>query len=410
MPEYNYLAKNSRGLRVEGAITAPGRREALAALTAQALFPLQVTDVRETAWSLERLMQRVSAPRRRVGAELLADNLSQLADLLNNGVPLLRSLEVLASQVRNDVLAEVLTTVRDDVADGATLDDAMAKHPRVFGELVINMVRAGGAGAFLEEALEHTAEFLVMQEELKRKVKGAMAYPAFLGVTGFLVTVALIVFFVPKFAELFAKLEAQGGLPGPTTALLWLSDTLSSYGLLIAAAAAAAGVGLSRLAATDRGRLFLDTARLRVPLFGPITQGFATARFCRVLGTLLRNGVPLLKALDISSRATANVLFARTIQASAENVSSGDTLAAPLAESRLFAPPVMAMIRVAEEANNLDEVLLHIAKRIERRNSQQLEILVRLIEPAMLFIMGVVMFFVIIALLLPVFDMTSAVG
>ena len=147
-----------------------------------------------------------------------------------------------------------------------------------------------------------------------------------------------------------------------------------------------------------------------MPLLGPISQGYATARFCRVLGTLLRNGVPLLKSLDISSRATANLLFAESIRASAENVSSGDTLAAPLAESKLFSPSVMAMIRVAEEANNLDEVLLHVADRIERRNGQRLELLVRLIEPAMLLIMGVVMFFVVIALLLPVFDMTSAVG
>jgi general secretion pathway protein F/type IV pilus assembly protein PilC len=162
--------------------------------------------------------------------------------------------------------------------------------------------------------------------------------------------------------------------------------------------------------ATDGGRHFVDGARLRLPLFGPISRGYAVARFCRVLGTLLRNGVPLLKSLDISSRATANIVFAETIHASAKNVSSGDTLAAPLATSGLFPPPVMAMIRVAEEANNLDHVLLHVADRIERRNGQQLEILVRLLEPVMLLLMGTVMLFVIVALLLPVFDMSSTMG
>ena len=405
MPEFQYLAKNSRGARVEGAISAPGRREALAALTAKSLFPLRVADTRENNLSLGSFLTQ-----RNVGAELLADNLSQLADLLNNGVPLLRSLDVLAGQVRHPGLAAVLAQVRQDVADGSTLDEAMAKHPRVFGELVVNMVHAGGAGAFLEEALQRTADFLAMQEELKRKVKGAMAYPVFLAATGLVVTISLIVFFVPKFAELFEKLEAQGGLPWATTALLWLSDFFASYGLYLVTAIAGIAYGLSRLAATEQGRFFLDSARLRVPLFGPIGQGYAAARFCRVLGTLLRNGVPLLKSLDISSRATANLLFAQTIRSSAENVSSGDTLAAPLAESGLFTPPVMAMIRVAEEANNLDHVLLHIADRIERRNGQQLDTLVRLLEPAMLLVMGLIMLFVIVALLLPVFDMSSAVG
>ncbi|MCA9260055.1 MAG: type II secretion system F family protein [Planctomycetales bacterium] len=405
MPEFHYQAKNPRGVRVEGSILAPGRREALAALAAKSLFPLKVTDSRQSSSPLQGIRWT-----KRVNAELLADNLSQLADLLTNGVPLLRSLEVLASQVRHEGLAETLTQVRDDVADGATLDEAMAKHPRVFSELIVNMVHAGGAGAFLEEALQRTADFLVMQEELKRKVKGAMAYPVFLAITGMVVTVALIVFFVPKFAELFAKLESQGGLPWATKALLWMSDSASTYGVAALIGLTACGYGASRFAATDRGKYLIDAIRLRAPLFGPIAQGYASARFCRVLGTLLRNGVPLLKSLDISSRATANMLFAETIRASAENVSSGDALAEPLGESGLFAPSVMAMIRVAEEANNLDHVLLQIAERIERRNGQQLEMLVRLLEPALLLLMGVVMLFVIVALLLPVFDMSSAVG
>lgn len=407
MPEFNYLAKNSRGIRVEGSIGAANRRAALAALAAKSLFPLQVTDAAQGAGGLGGGMSILERP---PGAELLADTLSQLADLLNNGVALLQALDVLASQTRHQKLAAVLTQVRDDVADGATLDDAMAKHPHIFGELVVNMVHAGGAGAFLEEALQRTGDFLVMQEELKRKVKSAMAYPVFLAVTGLIVTICLIVFFVPKFAELFAKLESQGGLPWATKTLLWLSDFFSGYGWLLAIGIASIAYGAARAAATDQGRRFVDTLRLRVPLFGPVSQRFAAARFCRVLGTLLRNGVPLLHSLEISSRATANVIFAETIRSSAENVSSGDTLAAPLANSGLFPPPVIAMISVAEEANNLDHVLLHISDRIERRNAQQLETLVRLLEPAMLLVMGLVMLFVIVALLLPVFDMGSAVG
>ncbi len=406
MPEFAYIAKNSQGARVAGTIAAVGVREALASLARQSLFPVRVEAARQASGSL--LSRRPLG--RRVKAEQIAANLSQLADLLQGGVPLLKSLDILAAQATNPTLREVLTKVRDDVADGAALDEAMADHPRVFGELIVGIVRAGSAGAFLEDALQRTAGFLQLQEELKHKVKGAMAYPVFLAVAGMAVTVALIVFFVPKFAELFAKLESQGGLPWPTMLLLWMSETLNRYGLLLAGVMMAAVAGCKRLVRTEKARRMIDLAKLQAPLFSPIFRGYAAARFCRVLGTLLRNGVPLLKSLEISSRATANRVFAEAILASAENISTGDTLSAPLAQSGLFSPPVMAMISVAEEANNLDHVLLQIADRIERRNEQQLEILVRLLEPMLLLIMGAIMLFVILALLLPVFEMSSTIG
>jgi len=405
MPEFTYRAKTIRGASVQGTITAGGRREALATLASKSLFPLSVQDIA----SHSRWIQLPTLGRR-ISAELLSDNLAQLADLLSNGVPLLKSLRVLATQAKNPTLAQILTKVCNDVADGAALEEAMAQHPRVFGDLVVNMVRAGSAGAFLEEALQRTADFLTRQEELKRKVKGAMAYPVFLAVTGFIVTTVLIVFFVPKFAGLFARLEAEGGLPWMTSALLWLSDTFKIYGLIILAVGIAAVLGLKWLINTDQGQRVCDNFRLHVPLMGPVARGYAVARFCRVLGTLLGNGVPLLKSLDISGQATTNVVFAEAIQASAATVSSGETLAGPLEASGLFPPSIMAMIHVAEEANNLDHVLLQIADRIERRNEQQLEILVRLLEPIMLLVMGAIMLFVILALLLPIFDMGSTIG
>jgi general secretion pathway protein F/type IV pilus assembly protein PilC len=236
-----------------------------------------------------------------------------------------------------------------------------------------------------------------------------MAYPVFLAVMGTAVTVALIVFFVPKFSELFAKLEEQGGLPWTTSALLWLSDALWRYGLLVILAIVAAVAGWRRWVATPRGRDWLDAIRLKLPLFGPILRSFAVARCCRVLGTLLKNGVPLLKALSISGDAAGNRVFADAIRASASNVSSGDTLSEPLAASGLFPSQVMAMVRVAEESNNLEVVLLQISDRTERRTMRQLDMLVRLVEPALLLVMGGLMLFVIVALLLPVFEMGSAV-
>jgi len=406
MADFAYIAKTAGGEQVKGSMAAAGQREVFATLTQQGLFPMRV-EAADGQFNLKSLSWRRTP---RIKSEQVASSLAQLADLLGSGVPLLDSLDILASQAAQPALGEVLKKVRDDVAEGTPLDDALARHPRVFSDLVISIVRAGSAGAFLEEALEQTADFLSTQEELKSRVKGALAYPIFLAVAGVIVTIVLIVFFVPKFALLFAKLEKHGGLPFATTALLWLSGALWRYGLVLLVALVGLISWWKRFIRTPHGRRLLDKARLQFPLFGPIFQGFAVARCCRVLGTLLKNGVPILRALSISSDATGNIIFAEAVRASAENVSSGDTLAEPLAASKLFPPQIMAMVRIAEESNNLETVLLQIADRSERRHIRQLDMLVRLVEPAMLLVMGALMMFVILALLLPVFEMGSALG
>jgi general secretion pathway protein F/type IV pilus assembly protein PilC len=408
MPDFVYTAKNAQGQQVQGSITAAGAREAIGALTQQALFPMRVEEADKKKASVLAGLLGGRTPR--VKSELVAGALSQLADLLASGVPLLDGLDILASQATHPTLRKVLTQIRDDVADGTSLDEALARHPRVFPNLIISIVKAGSAGAFLEDALARTADFLSMREEMKSRVKGAMAYPVFLAIMGSCVTVALVVFFVPKFAPLFAKLEEAGGLPWTTSALLWLSDALWKYGLFLAIGLFAVIHWTRRWMETPRGQEVMDDLRLRLPLMGPIIRGFAVSRCCRVLGTLLRNGVPLLKSLAISADAAGNKIFSTAIRSAASNVSSGETLSEPLAASGLFPPEIMAMVRVAEQSNNLDVVLLQIADRTERRNIQKLDILVRLVEPALLLLMGSAMLFVIVALLLPVFDMGSAVG
>lgn len=259
--------------------------------------------------------------------------------------------------------------------------------------------------------MRRTADFLELQEELKGRLVGAMTYPVFLAVAGTAMTTALLVFFVPRFAELFAQLEREGGgLPAPTIVLLAVSHMLGRYGLLLGVAGVGLLVLLQRAVKSERGRLLIDRWKLKVPLAGKIFLGYAVSRFCRVLGTMMRNGVPLLQALEISSDSTGNMVLARAIRQSAENVSSGDTLSRPLANCGLIPRPVMAMISVAEESNNLDEVLINIAEGIDRKNARQLDMMVRLVEPIMLLVMGSVIMFIIVALLLPVFDMTALIG
>lgn len=400
MPEFAYTARTLSGEDIAGTITASSKRETLTALAERSLFPLHVTEKTKRRWR-----------RRRVKESVLASNLSQLADLLENGVALLESLTILSGQCPHAGLADILTDVRDQVAEGSTLDDAFSKHTGVFGELTVSMVRAGSEGAFLEDALKRTADFLEKQQELKSRVTGAMIYPVFLATLGAIITTVLIVFFVPMFAGLFERLERQGGgLPVPTVVLLGLSNFLGQYGVFVAAAALGGILWLRHAASSDRGRLLVDRWKLRIPVVGPIVLGYAISRFCRILGTLLRNGVPLLRALDISSDSAGNRVLSKAIKESQENVSAGETLSRPLAECGLIPKPVMAMITVAEEANNLDDVLVGIADGIDRKTARQIDVMVRLAEPAMLLIMGAMIGFVLVALLLPIFDTMTNMG
>lgn len=402
MTEFTYTARTATGKNASGVITAGSKRDVFSLLRERALFPIHVAEAKGPL--------RLFPKSKRIKAELLANNLTQLADLLQNGVSLLAALNVLVDQAASEVMAEVLTDVRDKVAEGLPFDQALARHPEIFGELAISMVRAGSEGAFLEDALKRTADFLEMQEEMKGQVMGAMAYPAFLGVAGTVVTVVLVVFFVPKFAKLFSQLEKSGGLPGPTVVLLWLSDFLGHYGLFILAGLIGLAFFIRKQCKTEAARMVIDQYKIKLPAIGPVFLSTALSRFCRVLGTLLTNGVPLLRALEISSDATGNRVLAAAINGSAKNISSGETLSRPLQECGLFPKPIMAMITIAEESNNLEKVLINIADGIDRKIGRQLNVMVRLLEPSMLLILGAVVLFVLTALLLPVFEMSATMG
>jgi len=400
MPSFAYTARDQQGKRVSGTLTAGSQREAVAQLTGKALFPLQVkVEAGRRNWTGSR----------RVNGQQLAQVYSQLAGLLRSGVPLLRSLEVLRRQTSNESLKAVLDDVRSRVEEGTTLSDAMRQHPRAFDDLAVSMVRAGGEGGFLEDALTRIAQFTEQQEDLKARTMGALAYPMFLAVVGTLVVFGLLVFFVPSFGQIFEDLREQGKLPAVTEWLMWTSDTLQRYGLLLLVAMGGLVYYLRRQLQTDAGRYFSDKLRMRLPMFGGIYQSLAVARFCRVLGTLLKNGVPILKSLEISRDAAGNRILSEAIQRASENISAGDALAPPLAASGYFPETVVEMIAVAEESNTLDSVLVDIADGLERRTGRRLDLLVRLLEPVMLLVLAIVVLIVVIALLLPIFKMTSTV-
>ena len=346
---------------------------------------------------------------RRVPAQLRATMYAQLADLLRSGVPLLRSIAVLMRQTTHSGLKEVLGEVHRHVEDGATLAEAMGRYPRVFGEMSISMIRAGGEGGFLEEALKRVADFTEAQDDLRKRTTGALAYPVFLAVVGTLVVVVLLVFFVPKFEDLFHDLRQRGELPLVTDLLLSTSNMIATYGLHIIAVLLVGGFFLTRWLKTDQGRLAIDRFRIKLPIVGKVFLSLAVARFCRVLGTLLHNGVPIVRSLEISADATGNRVLGLAVIEASENISAGESLAGPLAASGHFPPMVTEMVAVAEESNTLENVLLDIADSLERRTWRQLDIAVRLIEPIMLLMLASVVLVLVIALLLPVLKMSSTI-
>jgi general secretion pathway protein F/type IV pilus assembly protein PilC len=399
MPDFTYIARNLTGERVSGVISAGSEREAAAVLSARDLFPMQVA-----AESKQSARGRAI----RVRSKFVAPVYSQLAALLKSGVPLLRSIELLRDQTSNAPLKSVLDDVHGRVQEGSTLGEAMARHPRAFSELAVSIVRAGGEGGFLEEALERIAKFTEQQDELKGRVIGALAYPIFLAVVGTIIVNVLVIFFVPKFETLFARLKEKGELPWITEWLIWTSETMQSYGVFIVAGLVVAFFALKTRLATEEGRIWLDRLRLRVPQASTIYLNLAVARFCRVLGTLLSGGVPIVRSLEISSDATGNRVLSAAIQEAAENISSGEALAQPLASSGYFPRSVVEMIAVAEEANTLETVLPEIANSLESQTWRRLDLFVRLLEPLMLLILAGIVLVVVIALMLPILKMSSA--
>jgi general secretion pathway protein F len=334
---------------------------------------------------------------------------SQLADLLRSGVPLLRSLEILEKQASQGNLTAIVREVKAKVADGTSLSDAMADYPRAFNELAVSMVHAGQEGGFLEDVLKRISDFTEQQEDLKAKVVGALAYPLFLAITGFLVLSALIIFFVPQFEPIFGKLREKGELPFLTIALLATSHFIQGWWWLIIGSLAAAFFGFRMFARTEKGRVSLDGLRIRLPQAGAIYLSLALSRFTRILGTLLHNGIPILQALRIAKDSTGNRVLSQAINEAADNITGGKTLAAPLQACKYFPRDIVEMVAVGEESNSLETVLVHIADSLEKRTTRQLELFVRLLEPVMLLVMAGVTLLVVAGLLLPVFKMSSAI-
>lgn len=395
MPEFRYIARDLSGREFTDLLTANSEMDVVSQLSAKQLFPIKI----QTA---EADKSPALAWVRRPRAGQLATFFSQLADLLKAGVPLLRSMELLERQTSHAGLKTVLRDLHDKVADGTRLAESMRLHEDIFSELAVSMVRAGEEGSFLEDVLKQIADFTEHQQELKGRVFGAMAYPAFLLTAGVGVVWAMLVWFVPKFEGVFKNMAERDELPWATTALMSMSKYAGTYWFITIFAIVAAIVLIRQRLKTEEGLRQWHRIAISLPALGPVVRSLAVARFCRILGTLLKNGVPILQSLRISKDATGNRVLSDAIATAADSVSTGKSLAAPLGHSKQFPAEVIEMISVGEEANNLEHVLISVADTMERRTHRLLDLAVRLLEPLMLILMAAMILFVVIGLLLPV--------
>ncbi len=398
MATYRYIARTGAGEEVTGVMQAENQAAVVRSLDEKSLFPVRVAE--------EKLRQGLSLGGGRVRMRDVGTLYSQMADLLRAGVPVLRALEVLARALPPGALKREVLRVREQVAEGRPLADALGERPDAFAPAHVAMVRAGERGGFLEEVLANLAAFVERQDELRAKVRGSMIYPLLLLTVLSAVLIAALVWLVPQFAEFLEEAEK----PWPTKVLFGISALVRGHwmaALVVAAGAIGGGWAAFR---SEAGRRAWEHARLKLPLFGRAIRMVSITRFCRVLGTMLASGVPILEALRISKDATGSDVLAESIEGATENVRAGEPLAAPLASSGLFPAEVIEMIAVAEESNQLEAVLVRIADVVEQRTNRQVDLAVRLIEPLILVVMAAAIGFLALALLYPILLMATSLS
>ncbi len=410
MPIFQYRALQPDGAITEGTLNAGGRPEALRQIETLGLRPLKLSEGRSktgkitvpgTGQGTTPLPEPISG---RVSSKELETFTRLLSSLLAAGVPLSRALVILAKEASSPAAAAKWREVHDLVVDGVSLADAMAKSPDTFPKVYTAMVQAGEAGGFLDVVLAQIADFQSREKDLKSRVATAMIYPAVLFVLALVVLTVLLVFFIPKFQTVFASVK--GSLPLITEIIIATSRILREYGLVVAAALAGGFFLLRTWFSSEKGRRVWEGLVLESPIVGGLLSQFAMARFCRMLGTLMGAGVPLIQGLNVARKSIGNQILVDAVAKSIEQVQQGGRLGQSLAECRtLFPGSVMEMISVAEESGHLDRELVRIANVTEGELDRQLKTAVALAEPLMLFLIAGFIGIIFIGMLLPVFSL-----
>lgn len=399
MPVFEYVGKTLSGSEVSGEIAARSQEEVRRILRRKRVL---VTEARAKPREIHLHI------RRGVKSTEISRMARQFATMIEAGLPLVQSLEILSDQATSPALKDALSDVRERVQSGSTLAEALGKHPKIFDELFVNMVEAGEVGGALDTILLRLATYREKVDALRRKIKGAMYYPAVISVVAAGATLFLITFIVPVFAKLFEGFGAE--LPLPTKLVMAISGIIRSNILLGIVILVGLGIGYRYLAKTPSGRLAIDRFKLKIPIMGNLLRKSIIARFSRTLGTLLNSGVPILDALEITAKTAGNKVIYNAIRRAVTAIAQGDTIAQPLQDTGVFPPMVVQMISVGEKTGGLDEMLEKVADFYEDEVDAAVDALTSIIEPVVIVVMGAVIGFVLISMYLPMFDLIGAIG
>jgi general secretion pathway protein F len=404
MPVYEYRGLSAEGRKVKGIIDAPSPRMARTKLRSLRIFPV---DVREEISKHEVIEEPLAKLFVRVRPQDVSIITRQLATLLEAGTPLVSALDAIIEQTDNHALKKIIAQVREEIKEGRSFADALDEHRKVFSDLYVNMIRAGEESGALEGVLLRLADFTENQMLLKNRIRAALAYPLLMTVIGAGVMIFLLTFVIPTVTQVFEEMGQT--LPLPTRILMAVSNLFQGYWWVIIIGCFLIIVGIRRYLQTPKGALSWDRVKLRLPLFGGIILRGAVARFARTLATLLQGGLPILNSLDIVKTVVNNQLLAQAIEETKTEVREGEGIAPSLRRSGLFPAIVTHMIATGEGSGNLEEMLAKVADAYEAEVQTKVTALTSILEPIIILAMGVVVGFIVISILLPIFEMNQLV-
>jgi type IV pilus assembly protein PilC len=423
VPRFNYVALDARGQEATGLVEAASTNAAITQLRQAGYFPTSVIEeaisstdgkeARRRAATIARMTKPrakkglVLFERRKVKPKILMIFTRQLATLIDSGLPLLRSLNVLAKQERDKLLKNTINKVADSVQSGSTFSDALALHPRIFNDLYVNMVKAGEVGGVLELVLNRLSEFQEKAAKIKNKVAAAMVYPGIVMTMAVGIMSFLLIFIVPRFEAIFQDLLGNKPLPPVTRFVMAVSGFMKNHGLILLGVVVAVAALYKLIGRTRGGRLVIDNFKLRMPLFGNLNRKTAISRFARTLGTLVTSGVPILQALNITRETAGNAAIARAISHVHDSVKEGESIVQPLEASGAFPPMVISMIDVGEETGKLPEMLLKIADVYDDEVDNAVVALTSMLEPIMIVFLAVIVGTIVLALFTPLISIIT---
>ncbi len=407
MPVYEYTALDKAGKSKTGIIDADSAVAARQKLRGTGIFPVEVKETTARPKDQPSGPVAVSTLFKRVRPGELSVITRQLSTLLGAGITLVSALEALITQAPNPLLKKIMAQIKESVNEGNSLAFSLSQHPKVFSQIYINMVRAGEASGSLDLVLDRLAEYAEHQQALRGRVQAALAYPIFMFFIGTLVLLFLVAVVVPQITKVFSDMHQT--LPLPTVILISVSEFLKTFWWLLLASLVAAIILVKQFRKTPRGSYIWDEIKIRVPMFGSISLRLAIARFGRTLGNLLDSGVPLLTALQIVRNIVNNVLIADVIDKTMDEIQAGKSLAAPLSRSTWFPPMAIQMISVGEQSGALEKMLNKIADIYEREAESRITVMTSMLEPIMILVMALVVGFMLVSILLPIFEMNQLI-